>query len=254
MNWEKIGQACVLAAFDALRGVTSAKTLDDSINPHTDADLVSHAAIMKALQDSGAACQVYSEEADGKIVLNGGGKSIVVVDPIDNTVFFMRGLLSSCAISMFIVEDGQPLCSFVGDIARGDVYHCDQAHSYKNGKQIRVPKTTLGKMILAGWAPYTPRMEAFYEKFTRLPQKEFLMFNHGSILENAQIADGYFDAGFQIVPTKLQEFAGAIVAWRAGGEISTLEGNPIVWDINVKQTMLVSRSKEIHQKLLKSFN
>jgi fructose-1,6-bisphosphatase/inositol monophosphatase family enzyme len=253
-NWETIGKNCLSAAFEALRGVTGAKTLDDSVNPHTDADLIAHNAIMNVLRDSGAACAVYSEEAAEKIVLGGGGETQVVVDPIDNSVFFMRGLLSSCAVSLFIVGNGQPLYSFVGDLARGDIYYCDGVNAYKNARQIHVPESTPGKMILTGWAPYSPRMELFYQKFVKLPQKEFLMFNCGSILEQAQIADGYFDAGFHVTPTKLQEFAGAIIAWRAGGEISTLEGKPILWDINVKQTMLVSRSKELHQKLLKSFN
>ena len=80
------------------------------------------------------------------------------------------------------------------------------------------------------------------------------MFNFGSTLQSAKIVDGVYDACFQIIPAKLQEFAGAIIAQRAGGELSTLEGKPIIWEAGVKQTMLVSRNKNLHQEILKRIN
>lgn len=254
MNWEKTGINCIKEAFRALKDVKTAEAMDNSLNPHTDADLISHNAILKVLHDSGASCQLVSEESAERIIIGRGGDEIVVADPIDNTVFFSRGLMTTCAVSLFVIKGGEPVYSFVGDLATGNIYHSDPFEAFKNQKQIIAPKSTIGRPILSGWAPYAPRMEKFYENFCKLPQKEFLVFNSASILEHAMICDGYFDAGFHVTPTKLQEFAGAIIAWRAGGEISTMEGKPIVWDANVLQTMLVSRNKELHQKLLAAFN
>lgn len=254
MDWATVGQKCIKEAFVALSGSKTVRLLDNGINPHTDADLISHAAIEKVLRDSGIPCELISEESDQMIALNGGGAARVIIDPIDGTAMFMRGEKYFSSVGMIIIENNQPAYSFVGDIVSGDIYYCDERFAYKNGGRIINPKETVSKPVLAGWAPYSPRMEKFFEKFSKLPKKEYLMFNFGAMLQCAKITDGRYDACFEIIPTKLQEFAGAIIAWRAGGEISTLEGEPILWDINVKQTMLVSRNKELHQKLLKFFN
>jgi len=255
MEWEKIGKKCVKEALGALSAIKGIKLLDDGINPHTDADLVSHNAIVSELQKSGIACDLVSEEFGQKIHINGGSGAVnVFIDPIDGTAFFMRDEFSFCAVGMFVVEKGQPVYSFVGDIATGDIFHCDRYHSYKNDIRVKNPAVTIGKQVLVGWAPYSPRMEKFFEKFSKLPQREYLMFNHGQMLQSARMTGGSCDSCFEILPAKLQEFAGAIIAWRAGGELTTMEGDPIVWDGNVKQTMLVSRDRELHHKLLTLFN
>jgi fructose-1,6-bisphosphatase/inositol monophosphatase family enzyme len=253
-DWEKIGQTCVREALNALRVIKTAKTFDDNINPHTDADMVAHDAIIDVLKKSGAACEVISEESTEKIILNGGGSVKVMVDPLDNTVFFLRGEFSFCSVGLFVIDNGVPIYSFVGNVSNGDIYYCDETRAYKNGNPIKMPESLPGKLILNGWAPYVPRMEKFWKNFSKLPLKEYYVFNFGSMLENVQMTDGYYDACFHVTPTKLGEFAGAIIAWRAGGEITTMEGPPIVWDPDIKQTMLVSKDKMLHQKLLTAFN
>jgi len=254
MDWEAAGKNCLQKAFEALRDVKTIKVLDDGINPHTDADLMSHVAMAASLRDSGLSCELISEEYGQVIPINGGGSVKVMIDPIDETAFFMRGELSFSSVGMFVVENGMPTYSFVGDLSNGDIYHCDQKQAYKNGVPVTVPGKMPGKYILAGWAPYSPRIEVFYEKILRLPKQEYTMLNFGQMLQAAKITGGGYDACFEILPAKLQEFAGAIVAWRAGGQLTTMEGKPIVWDPGIRQTMLVSRDKDLHQKLLTAFN
>lgn len=254
MDWTKIGRNCIQEALTALRGVKTVKVLDDGINPHTDADLMSHVAMVASLRESGMSCELISEEYGQIIPINGGGPVKVMIDPIDETAFFMRGELSFCSVGMFVIENGVPAYSFVGDLLTGDIYHCHQKQSFKNDTPITIPGKMPGKFILAGWAPYSPRIEVFYEKILKLPKQEYTMLNFGQMLQAAKITAGGYDACFEILPAKLQEFAGAIIAWRAGGELSTMEGKPIVWEPGIKQTMLVSRSKELHKNLLEAFN
>ncbi len=260
MDWIKVGHECMRWTFESLRNARL-DILDENgsdahaaVNVHTVADTDAQNAILEVLKEEKIACRVIAEQGSGEIFLNGGGKTQVIIDPIDNSALFARGETSFCAVGMFIVGDGFPVYSFVGDISTGEVYCCDRERSYKNGELAMIPKKTIGKPVLAGWAPYSPRLEKFFEKFSKLQQREYLMFNYGQMLQSAKIVDGRYDACFEILPAKLQEFAGAIIAWRAGGELTTMEGNPIVWDANVKQTMLVSRNKELHQKLLTAFN
>jgi fructose-1,6-bisphosphatase/inositol monophosphatase family enzyme len=254
MDWETAGVNCVQKALESLKGVRATKAFDDSINPHTDADLVSHNAMVAALEESGMACDLVSEEFGQTIKINGGGQTEVFIDPIDGTVHFMRGELSFCGTGMIVIEDGQPSYSFVGDIAVGDIYHCDREGSYKNDNRVKNPGNIIGKNVIAGWAPYGQRLGLFFDKVSKLTKDEFITFNFGQMLQSAKITDGRYDACFEIVPAKLKEFAGAIIAWRAGGTLTTMEGNPIVWDGSIRKTMLVSRDNELHQKLLKSFN
>jgi fructose-1,6-bisphosphatase/inositol monophosphatase family enzyme len=254
MNWETAGIKCVKEALEKLNGVRATKTFDNSVNPHTDADLVSHNALVLALEKSGLACDLVSEEFNQTIKINGGSDVRVLVDPIDGTLHFTHKELFFCAVGMIVIQNGKPLYSFVGDIATGDVYHADSERAYKNGKSVLIPPRGVGKPIITGWAAGGPRVAEFYAKFTKLPPNEYVMFNFGQMLQAAKMTDGCYDACYEILPAKMQEFAGAIIAWRAGAELSTLEGKPIVWDQNLRQTMLVSRDKELHQKLLNAFN
>ena len=254
MNWTTVGQNCVRETLRVLDGFSAVKLFDNTSNPHTDADLAAHNALVSALERAGARCELVSEEYDRKISINGGGAAKVFVDPIDGTAFFIRGERSFSSVGLFVIDNGQPSYSFVGDAATGDIYHCDEKQAYKNGVPLAIPKRMPGKYILAGWAPYSPRIEKFFDLSSRLPKDEYLMLNFGQTLQSAKICTGGYDACLEILPAKLQEFAGAIIAWRAGGELSTMEGSPIVWEPDIRQTMLVSRSKELHQKLLKAFN
>ena len=254
MNWETAGKNCVQKALESLKGIKATKTFDDGINPHTDADLVSHKAMVLALEESGLSCDLVSEEFGRVIKINGGGKTKVFIDPIDGTAHFMRGELSFCAAGMIVIENGQPAYSFVGDLAAGDIYHADAERAYKNGKPAAIPEKSIGKYYVAGWAAGGPRREEFFAKISKLPQNEYLAFNFGQMLQAAKITQGCYDACFEILPARMQEFAGAVIAWRAGGELSTMEGSPIIWDGSVRQTMLVSKNNELHQKLLADFN
>ncbi|MCU0653720.1 MAG: hypothetical protein MUD10_05685 [Candidatus Pacebacteria bacterium] len=252
-DWETAGINCIRAAQEALRGVKATAAFDNSVNPHTDADLVSHKAMVASLESSGLACDLVSEEFDQTIKINGGGNTKVYIDPIDGTVHFVRNELYFCAVGMIVVENGLPSYAFVGDLVTGDIYHCNGSAAFRNGGPVKIPGKPIGKPILAGWAPYEPGMDRFAVFSKALPQKEYLMFNFGQMLQSAKITEGRYDACFEIMPAKTQEFAGAVIAWRAGAIFTTMDGKPIVWD-GSRQTMLVSRDAELHNKLIKSFN
>ncbi|MBN2095431.1 MAG: hypothetical protein JW727_05265 [Candidatus Aenigmarchaeota archaeon] len=252
-DWTEIGLRCVGQAMDALRKLKQVKTLDTGFNPHTDADLVSHGVILNTLQTSGISSDLISEEADGAIRINGGGPDKVFTDPLDGTINFMRGDLSFCAVGLFVASGGVPRYSFVGDLATGDIYHCDEKYAYVNGEKMALPEMIEGRYVVAGWAAGGPRLEAFLDKMRNLPTK-YRMFNYGQMLQSAKISLGQYDACFEILPSRLSEFAGAIIAQRAGAKLSTLEGKPIVWEEGIKQTMLVSRSASLHEELLEIFN
>ncbi len=252
-NWAFIGDECIRRAMEALKKIKSVKLFDEGINPHTDADLASHNAIADALRKSGISCNLISEESKEILEINGGGPDKIFTDPLDNTINFIRGDFSFCAVGLFVVRGGEPSYSFVGDLATGDIYHCDENYAYLNGKKLAIPKSREGRYIIAGWAAGGPRLKAFSDKAPNFPDK-YRIFNYGQMLQSAKIILGQYDACFEILPTELSEFAGAIIAQRAGAVLSTLEGKPIIWRESNNQTMLVSRNKELHEELLCYFS
>ncbi|MCX6758252.1 MAG: hypothetical protein NTX14_00920, partial [Candidatus Nealsonbacteria bacterium] len=133
-DWTKIGKSCVRAAMDELRMLTDVTALNNERNIKTSADMAAHNAVIAALEKSGVSCVLHSEEAADPIAINGGsGEVHVMLDPVDGSVFFLRGELSFCAVGILVLIGGKPGFAFVGDIAAGDIYHCDKKGAYKDG-------------------------------------------------------------------------------------------------------------------------
>ncbi len=72
-----------------------------------------------------------------------------LVDPIDGTSFFARGL-PFCATMVALVEDNQVVLSVIYDIANKDLYWAIKGHgAYCNEKRIQVSKRPLSRSLLA---------------------------------------------------------------------------------------------------------
>ncbi len=249
-----IGKNCVASAMKELQKLETVKALNNERNIKTNADMASHNAVVRELERSGLSCVLYSEESKDAIKINGGDEKIqILLDPIDGTVFYLRGEIYFCGVGMLFLVSGNPSYSFVGDIASGDLYHCDEFKSYKNDKPLKMLRHIEGKPIIAGWAPYRLRARRLFEGLADPIEKDYLMFNFGGLLQAAKIADGRYDAWLEVKSTSLYEMAGALIAVRAGAICSNLQGQPLEWDPGKKQTALVSRNEKIHNDILTGF-
>lgn len=254
MDWIKIGQECVTSAIKVLRDLKEVKAFNNELNIKTDADMLSHEKIKETLTKSGAACDLVSEESEEVIKINGGNKKVqVVTDPVDYTHFFLRGELSFCSVALMVIVDGFPKYSFVGSISNNDMYYCDEKSAYKNNQKIIVPTKIQGKNIIVGYAPYKLRAKKFVEGLADLTDGNYFIYNFGGQLHAAKIADGIYDGLLEVRDESLHEFAGAVIAERAGALISTLEGKPIDWNPSKKQTLLVARNEKIQKDILDQF-
>lgn len=254
MDWIKIGQECVTSAIKVLRDLKEVKAFNNELNIKTDADMISHNKIKEILTKSGASCDLVSEEDENVIKINGGNNKVqVVVDPVDYTHFFLRGELSFCSVALMVLIDGFPKYSFVGSISNNDMFYCDEKSAYKNNKKITVPTKIQGKNLIVGYAPYKLRAKKFVDGLADLTDGNYFIYNFGGQLHAAKIADGIYDALIEVRDESLHEFAGAVIAERAGGVISTLEGKPIDWNPSKKQTLLIARNKKIQKDILDQF-
>lgn len=254
MNWTEVGMGCIKAALDSLKEIEEVKALNKEINIQTNADIASHKAIISHLKENKIKCNVYSEEEKELIKINGGdAKTVFIVDPIDNTHLLLRGEISFCSVALMIIINGSPEFSLIGDLSNGNIYHCDEKYVYKNNVKINLKKKVEGRGVILGWAPYKMRMERLFNNLTDLSEKKYYIYNFGGQLQTAKIIDGTYDAYIEVRAETLNEFCAALIVKRAGGIISTLQGKPIEWNPNRKQTLIVARNKEVYNDILAKF-
>ena len=254
MNWTEIGMGCIKAALNALQEIKEIKALNKEINIQTNADIVSHKAIINYLRKNKACCNVYSEEEKKVIRIDkGDANTIFVIDPLDNTLFFLRGEANFCSVALMIIIGGSPKYSFIGDISNHNIYHCNEKLAYKNNEKISVPNVVQGRNIILGWAPYKLRIERLFGNLTELSEDKYYLYNFGGQLQAVKIIDGSYDAYLEVRGEKLNEFCAAVIVQRAGGIVSTLQGKPLEWNPTKKQTLIIARNKGIHKEILNKF-
>lgn len=251
MNWINIGIGCIKAAITKLKEIKEVKALNSKINIQTTADLASNKAIINFLKNNKVKCNIYSEEEENILKINGGNNKIIfVIDPIDNTHLYLRGEVSFCSVALMILINGVPEYSFVGDIFNGDIYCCDTRFAYKNGEKIKIPEKVQGRNIILGWAPYKLRIERLFGNLSDLTEDKYYLYNFGGQLQAAKIATGNYDAYVEVRAETLNEFCAAVIVERAGGIVSTAKGEKIVYEPKKKQTLIIARTKKIYNDLL----
>jgi fructose-1,6-bisphosphatase/inositol monophosphatase family enzyme len=250
-DWLEIGQVALRAACDELDQAKNV-TLKDQDNIKIAADLVMHSAILGVLKTYNQPCIVYSEESLQPEKLGAQPEVEIVVDPLDGSYFFLKGNRGLCSTGLMVIRNGQPMVSVVRALESGHTYYCDAQQSYRNGRRIKVSKSVAGPPAVLVWAPMK---ELFTQTLHRLDPlaRDCRIFTSCGLIHAAQMTEGYYDAVLEMQPVPLYELCGAVIAWRAGATLSTLEGKDIVFDPKVRQTLLVTRSVTLHERILSCF-
>lgn len=189
------------------------------------------------------------EENDyGKIVNPG---YTFIVDPIDGTTNFSRGL-SLSAISVALLKDAEPYIGICYNPYTDEMFVAQKGKgSYLNGKSINVSNKKLQEgIVLTGNAPYYADMRE--QSLTTL--KNFSMIaadfrRFGSaVIELCNIACGRAEVYFEL---KLQPWdfaAGMLIVEEAGGKVTQMNGKKIAFD--TATSILASNNKEDYLKYL----
>lgn len=173
-----------------------------------------------------------------------------VIDPLDGTVNFAH------TIPVFSVSIG---CRWKEEILLGVVYQpiteeiftAEKGQgSFLNGKRLRVTKTNqLNDAIVGTGFPYNLLEDPLHciEKLSRVLQHGIPIRRLGAAsIDLAYVADGRFDAFFEVVLQPWDLAAGVLIVEEAGGKVSTWQGKPL--NIDEHQPVLVSNG-QVHQEL-----
>ena len=166
---------------------------------------------------------------------------VFIVDPIDGTTNFVRGLNQS-AISVALYKDGVGEYAAVLDPFKNELFSAQRGKgAYLNGAPIRVSDRPLEKGIFGmGTAIYNREFE---EKTIAVTAQLFARscdFRRmgAAALDLCYVAAGRYDAFFEFSLAPWDYAAASLVIREAGGRICTMEGEELhltrcgIWTAN----------------------
>ena len=153
-----------------------------------------------------------------------------VVDPIDGTTNFVRGM-SQSAISVALAKDGVVEYGVVLDPFKNELFSAQRGGgAYLNGKPIHVSDKPLDKGIFGmGTAIYNREFEQQTMAVTAQLFKRSCDFRRmgAAALDLCYTAAGRYDVFFEFSLAPWDFAAASLVITEAGGKICTMEGNSL---------------------------
>lgn len=190
----------------------------------SEVDAAAEAEIIRELRRAFPDYAILAEESGAM----GKGRYTFVVDPLDGTSNYLRGLPHFC-VSIALVENGEPIHGVVFDPLRNELFTASRgAGALLNDRKIRVGerKELAGSLLVTGFPPrerkrLAPQLEAISKLMAEI---EDIRRTGSAALDLAYVAcgraDGYFEAG--IKPWDIA--AGLLLVREAGGRVCDLQG------------------------------
>lgn len=165
-----------------------------------------------------------------------------IVDPIDGTANFTRGLDYSC-ISVALTKDGYPINGVIYNPYKKETYYAEKGKgAYLNGEAIHVSDRTLEEgLVFFGTAPYNIELtDSTIHMLTRYFLKTQDVRRSGSAaLDLCTIACGKAELYFELILSPWDYAAGFLIVEEAGGIVSRPDGSPLTFD---KKQAVVARN------------
>lgn len=178
--------------------------------------------LRRAYPDAG-----FLAEESGAI---GKGRQTFVIDPLDGTSNYLRGLPHYC-VSIALVENGEPTDGVVYDPLRNDLFTASKgAGATLNDKKIRVAerRELAGSLLATGFPPrerdrLAPQLDTVRALLTAY-QAEDIRRAGSAALDLAYVACGRADAFFEAGLKPWDVAAGLLLVREAGGRACDFRG------------------------------
>ncbi|WP_144393254.1 inositol-1-monophosphatase [Pleionea sediminis] len=196
----------------------------------TDIDKRAEERIIETIQKTHPNHAFLGEESGEHLSENSDNDVVWIIDPIDGTTNFIRGMPHFC-VSIAAQVKGKIEVAVVYDPVREELFTASRGNGAQlNGKRIRVSQAReLQQTLLATGFPFrsVEQFDEYMTAFSKLYPKCSDMRRAGSAaLDLAYVAAGRFD-GFWEYGLKWWDIAaGSLLVSEAGGIVSDLKGNP----------------------------
>jgi myo-inositol-1(or 4)-monophosphatase len=193
----------------------------------SEVDQQAESDIIKELRRAYPEVAILAEESGA---MAGRGMQTFVIDPLDGTSNYLRGMPHFC-VSIALVENGEPTDAVIFDPLRNEIYSASKgAGATLNDKKIRIGdrKDLTGSMLITGFPPrerlrLAPQLEAIRLMLTT-SEAEDIRRTGSAALDLAWVAagraDGYFEAGVKAWDIA----AGVLLVREAGGRVCDFRG------------------------------
>ncbi|KAA2285837.1 inositol monophosphatase family protein [Arenimonas fontis] len=190
----------------------------------SEVDASAEAEIIRELRRAFPDYGILGEESGAQ----GKGRSTFVIDPLDGTSNYLRGLPHFC-VSIAVVENGEPVHGVVFDPLRNELFTASKgAGALLNDRKIRVAerKDLNGALLVTGFAPRErKRLAPHLDLIGKLLETaEDIRRTGSAALDLAYVAcgraDGYFEAGVK----SWDIAAGMLLVREAGGRVCDFQG------------------------------
>ena len=191
----------------------------------TETDIAISEAILGQLSEAFPEDQGFSEELMTGDPIDVTSRYTWMLDPIDGTNNFAAGL-TQCAISLALLEDGEPVYGVIYDVSRRRLMQGGVGRGMWDGPdQVQVRQSRLTRSASVGF--HSPRDEGKYPGHGEAIVTQCKVRAIGSsALHLAYVAAGMLD-GVVDHNVKLWDIAAAVAMVRAaGGEVRFLANNP----------------------------
>lgn len=207
----------------------------------TDADIATQRHITDAIQSRFPDHGFLTEEEDS--ALPTAGPIIWIIDPIDGTTNYSRHLPEFCISLAACRPQGssyQPLAAAIYDPMRQELFSAalGQGATLQTGQdaphrlQVSTVAKTADAIFALDWSSSANTRHSIWEMLNELVQDSFTVRAIGTAaLAMAWVAAGRVDAYLNLRLRPWDVAAALLLVQESGGSFTTLDGEPIVWDV-----------------------
>jgi myo-inositol-1(or 4)-monophosphatase len=175
-----------------------------------------------------------------------------VVDPIDGTSNFARGL-PHYAVSVALLWRGRPVLACTHCAPENAIYTAVHgAGAHRNGRRLRIPESRLDDAAIVGCQWYRGQQDLRF--LARLQRRGNRIRTLGStVTQLADVAFGRLDGNVQEQGRIWDVAAAGLLVEEAGGRITDWRGTPLFpfADLTVGHTPTVAAGPRVHGELVK---
>lgn len=219
---------------------------EDGKDIKLEADLLLSREICKRLSEV-TGIRAISEEVLGSHSLE-KGESVWIVDPLDGSMNFSRGLPLYC-VSVALWQNDKPVMGIIHDLTRQRTFSACGDRAWVDGNSIRVSAVDdMGRAVLATGFPLltdfsSDNMQGFLEFAGRFKKVRML---GTAALSLAWVAEGRMDVYFERDIMVWDVAAGVALVRGAGGMCIMRTGrHPMSMDVLAANSVLAGRIQEV---------
>lgn len=193
----------------------------------TEVDLAVQEEIQRRIEQAFPRDAIVGEEHGMTGFPEGKDTRAWVIDPIDGTQNFVRGLFPAYGISLAFAIGGLPVAGGVAVPGNGQLFHAEKGNgAFRNGERIRVSGVdqishVRAEVDFAGMVDRVATLRAFGPLIEEVGQ---VRCHCAAVIGLCSIATGDMDAYVHVTLNPWDYAAGMIVVQEAGGMVTRLDG------------------------------